>query len=311
MSSWIAAATSYSVHGLPMLPVYIYYSMFGFQRVGDLIWAAADQRSRGFLFGATAGRTTLGGEGLQHQDGSSLLVASTVPNCRAWDPASAGELAVILQHGMQRMLEQQQDEFHYITLMNENQAMPSLPLESRADLLKGMYSFRRVDAPDAVAHIRLLGSGTILREVQAAAEILARDHGVSSEVFSVTSFSELARDARGQQRLDRQDPQSGGPRPSHLARLLAGGAPVLAVTDYVRAWPQLIAEYVPARYVTLGTDGFGRSDTRQQLREFFEVDAAHIVRAALAALVQEGQVELSAMKALPDRRTTAGASWSR
>ncbi len=311
MSSWIAAATSYSVHGLPMLPVYIYYSMFGFQRVGDLIWAAADQRSRGFLFGATAGRTTLGGEGLQHQDGSSLLVASTVPNCRAWDPASAGELAIILQHGMQRMLEQQQDEFHYITLMNENQAMPSLPAESRGDLLKGMYRLRHVDAPDAVARIRLLGSGTILREVQAAAEILARDHAISSEVFSVTSFSELARDAREQQRLDRLDPLASGPRPSHVGQLLAGGAAVLAVTDHVRAWPQLIAEYLPARYVTLGTDGFGRSDTRQQLRDFFEVDAPSIVRAALAALVQQGQVDLSVMKTLADRRAGAGASWSR
>jgi pyruvate dehydrogenase E1 component len=284
--------------------------MFGFQRVGDLIWAAADQRSRGFLFGATAGRTTLGGEGLQHQDGSSLLVASTVPNCRAWDPASAGELAVILQHGMQRMLEQQLDEFHYITLMNENQAMPSLPPDSRGDLLKGMYRLQRVEAPEPVARMRLLSSGTILREVLNAAVILAHEHGVSSDVFSVTSFSELARDARDLQRLDRLDPLDTGPRPSHVARLLDGDAPVLAVTDHVRAWPQLIAEYVPARYVTLGTDGFGRSDTRQQLRGFFEIDAASIVRAALQALVQQGTVDPSALKNLAAGRASAGASWA-
>jgi len=309
MCSWIAAATSYSVHGLPMLPIYIYYSMFGFQRVGDLIWAAADQRSRGFLFGATAGRTTLGGEGLQHQDGSSLLVASTVPNCRSWDPATAGELAVILQHGMQRMLVQQHDEFHYITLMNENQAMPSLPPAAHADVVKGMYSLRHTPADKPVAHIRLLGSGTLLREVLAASEMLARDHGVSSEVFSVTSFSELARDAREQQRLDRLQPLASGPRPSHASSLLAGDTPVLATTDYVRAWPQLIAEYVPARYATLGTDGFGRSDTRQQLRNFFEVDAGSIVRAALDELIKDGRLSPSARLAATP--AFAGASWTR
>ena len=292
LSSWIAAATSYSVHGLTMLPVYIYYSMFGFQRVGDLIWAAADQRARGFLFGATAGRTTLSGEGLQHQDGSSLLVASTVPNCRAWDPAHAGELAVILAHGMQRMLVEQQDEFHYLTLMNENQAMPSLPAALHGDVLRGMYLLGSVAAAEPRASVRLLGSGTILREVQTAAERLAGEHGVSCEVYSVTSFSELAREARELQRLDRLDPLA-APRVSHLARLLEGDAPVVAATDYVRAWPQLIAEYVDARYVTLGTDGFGRSDTRPRLRAYFEVDAEHIVRAALQALgrdVREGRI---------------------
>jgi pyruvate dehydrogenase E1 component len=285
LSSWIAAATSYSVHGLPMLPVYIYYSMFGFQRVGDLIWAAADQRPRGFLFGATAGRTTLGGEGLQHQDGSSLVVASTVPNCIAWDPAFASEVAVIMEHAMQRMLVQQRDEFHYLTLMNENYAMPSLAAEHHADLLAGMYKFLTVEvtARPTTGQLRLLGSGTILREVIKASEILAREHGVASEVFSVTSFSELARQARELQRLDRLDPQP-APRQSHVARLLAGNAPIVAATDYVRAWPQLIAEYVPARMVTLGTDGFGRSDTREQLRRFFEVDAHSIVQAALEAL---------------------------
>ncbi|MFY9512132.1 MAG: alpha-ketoglutarate dehydrogenase, partial [Rubrivivax sp.] len=206
LSSWIAAATSYSVHGLPMLPVYIYYSMFGFQRVGDLIWAAADQRARGFLFGATAGRTTLGGEGLQHQDGSSLVVASTVPNCVAWDPAFAGEVAVILQHAMQRMLVEQRDEFHYLTLMNESYAMPSVPAEAHADLLRGMYKLQSFDVAGATQRLRLLGSGTILREVLAAAQQLAEQHGIASEVFSVTSFSELAREARELQRQDRSSP---------------------------------------------------------------------------------------------------------
>ncbi len=283
MSSWIAAATSYSVHGLPMLPVYIYYSMFGFQRVGDLIWAAADQRARGVLFGATAGRTTLGGEGLQHQDGSSLLVASTVPTCRAWDPAFAGEAALILDHAMRRMLEEQHDEFHYVALMNENYAMPSLPETAHADLLRGMYRLRTYEPREAAGRVRLLGSGAILREVLAAAGTLVDQHRLAVEVFSVTSFSELAREAAGLQRLDRTDPLP-APRVSHVARLLAGDAPVVAATDYVRAWPQLIAEYVDARYVTLGTDGFGRSDTRERLRRHFEVDAASIVAAALQAL---------------------------
>ncbi len=283
LSSWIAAATSYSVHGLPMLPIYIYYSMFGFQRVGDLIWAAADQRSRGFLFGATAGRTTLSGEGLQHQDGSSLLVASTVPNCRAWDPAFACEVAVIMAHAMNRMMVEQCDEFHYLTLMNENYAMPSLEAGVEGDLIKGMYRVAVSELPEARAHVRLLGSGTILREALAASRMLAEQHGISSEVYSVTSFSELAREARELQRLDRTSPRA-APRTSHVNRLLSGTAPVVAATDYVRAWPQLIAEYVDAAYVTLGTDGFGRSDSRQQLRGFFEVDARSIVLAALEVL---------------------------
>jgi pyruvate dehydrogenase E1 component len=298
LSSWIAAATSYSVHGLAMLPVYIYYSMFGFQRVGDLIWAAADQRCRGLLFGATAGRTTLNGEGLQHQDGSSLLVASTVPNCRAWDPAHAGELAVILDHAMRRMVTEQHDEFHYVTLMNESQPMPSLPAAVHGDLLRGMYRLAEVPAAVPRALVRLLGSGTLLREVQAAAATLAAEHGVSCEVYSVTSYSELARDARELQRLDRLQPLP-QPRVSHLARLLAGDAPVVAVSDYVRAWPQLVAEYVGAPYVTLGTDGFGRSDTRPQLRAFFEVDAAQIVRAALVALVHAGRLDADVLAQAP------------
>ena len=292
LSSWIAAATSYSVHGLPMLPVYIYYSMFGFQRVGDLIWAAADQRSRGLLFGATAGRTTLGGEGLQHQDGSSLLVASTVPNCVAWDPGFAGELAVILHHAMNRMLVQQADEFHYVVMGNENHAMPSLQGLGEGvedDLLRGLYRLQSFG--EGPARVRLLGSGAILREVLKAAQQLLEQHGIACEVYSATSYSELAREAQALQRLDRAQPlplNAEAPRAarrlSHVQRLLAGEAPIVAASDWVRAWPQLITEYVDAKMVTLGTDGFGRSDTRARLRRHFEVDAQAVVAAALEVL---------------------------
>ncbi len=290
ISSWVAAATSYSAHGVTMLPVYIYYSMFGFQRVGDLIWAAADQRARGFLLGATAGRTTLGGEGLQHQDGSSHVVAATVPNCRAYDPAFACELAVILDAGARRMLEQQRDEFYYITVMNENYAQPSLIPGSEAGILKGMYRFRSFGPEQqTTSRVRLLGSGAILREVIAAAELLAEEFGVASEVFSATSFSELARDAAEVERMRRlgADPDA---RRNHVEDLLPGRAPVIAATDYVRAYPQLIAPYVQARFVALGTDGFGRSDSRSALRAFFEVDRRSIVLAALEALVSEGHL---------------------
>jgi len=287
LSSWIAAATAYSVHGQAMLPVYIYYSMFGFQRVGDLIWAAADQRARGLLLGATAGRTTLGGEGLQHQDGSSLVMASMVPNCRAWDPAFAGELAVILDHATRRMMLEQHDEFHYVAVMNENYAQPSLPAEAHADVLRGMYRFAELRPERARGHVRLLGSGAILREVIAAAQLLHDDWQISSEIFSVTSFSELAREAR---ELQRQRRLGESPAESQLQRLLPGFAPVVAATDYVRAWPQLVAEYVKAPYATLGTDGFGRSDTRAQLRRFFEVDRHSVVLAALQSLVEQGEL---------------------
>ena len=285
ISSWVAAATSYSVHGLRMLPFYIYYSMFGFQRVGDLIWAAADQRARGFLLGATAGRTTLGGEGLQHQDGSSHLTAATVPNCRAYDPAFAGEFAVILDHGMRQMLEHDVDEFYYVTLMNENYPQPSLPEGVEAAIIKGMY--RLQGNPDA--QVRLLGSGTLVREAQAAAQLLMDDWQVTSEVYSVTSFSELAREAREVERWNRLHPQQ-AKRVSHLGDCLPKGAPVVAVSDYVRAVPQMIGSYLNSSYTVLGTDGFGRSDTRAALRDFFEVDRHHIVLAALTALVEQGRL---------------------
>jgi pyruvate dehydrogenase E1 component len=289
ISSWTAAATSYSVHGLPMLPFYIYYSMFGFQRVGDLIWAAADQRSRGFLLGATAGRTTLGGEGLQHQDGSSLVQAACVPNCRAYDPCFAGEFAVILDHGMREMLEQQNDVFYYVTLMNENYAQPSIVEGSEADIVKGLYRCLVIDVPESRGRVRLLGSGTILREALEAAQLLANDWHISVDVWSATSFSELARDARDVARWNRLHPD-GETKRSHLQSCLDGDAPIVAASDYVRAWPQLIGEYVDAPFTTLGTDGFGRSDTRAALRRFFEVDRHQIVLSALTMLKEDGTI---------------------
>ncbi|WP_339500221.1 alpha-ketoglutarate dehydrogenase [Pseudomonas canadensis] len=308
ISSWVAAATSYSVHGLRMLPFYIYYSMFGFQRVGDLIWAAADQRARGFLLGATAGRTTLGGEGLQHQDGSSHLTAATVPNCRAYDPAFAGEFAVILDHGMRQMLEHDVDEFYYVTLMNENYPQPSLPDGVEAAIIKGMYRLQGTTN----AQVRLLGSGTLVREAQAAAQLLADDWQVTSDVFSVTSFSELARDAREVERWNRLHPQAVA-RVSHVNACLPNGAPVIAVSDYVRAVPQMIGAYLDSSYTVLGTDGFGRSDTRAALRDFFEVDRHHIVLAALTALVKQGRLEARVCQEAIERydlQAERAASWN-
>jgi pyruvate dehydrogenase E1 component len=290
LSSWVSAATSYSVHGLPMLPFYIYYSMFGFQRVGDLIWAAADQRVRGFLLGATAGRTTLGGEGLQHQDGTSHIVAATVPNCRAYDPCYSYELAVIVDHGMRAMMETQLDEFYYITVMNENQAHPTMPPGIEKDIIKGMYRLGGHGAAEDGCRVRLLGSGCILPEVIAAAGLLFEDFGVASDIFSVTSFSELAREARLVERHNRHHPLE-APGRSHLSRCLPGTAPIVAATDYVRAYPELIAAHVRAPFVALGTDGFGRSDTRAALRDFFEVDRRHIAVAALSALVESGHLD--------------------
>jgi pyruvate dehydrogenase E1 component len=279
LSSWIAAATAYSAHGLPMLPFYIYYSMFGFQRVGDLIWAAADSRSRGFLVGGTAGRTTLAGEGLQHQDGSSHLVASTIPNCRAYDPCFGYELAAIVQDGARRMLQAQEDVFYYLTVANENYAHPSMPEGAEEGILRGMYLLKKSGA----AEIQLIGSGPILREVIAAAELLEKDWSVAANVWSVTSFTELRRDGMAAERERR----FGRPGESWVERSLRDTrGPVIAASDYVSAVADLIRPYVPAarQYVALGTDGFGRSDTRAALRNFFEVDAKHIAVAALAAL---------------------------
>ncbi len=276
IASWTAAATSYSVHGLAMLPFYIYYSMFGFQRVGDAIWAAADQRARGFLLGATSGRTTLGGEGLQHQDGSSHLVAATIPNCKAYDPAYAGELAVIVDAGMRAMLIEQKDVFYYVTLMNESYAQPDLPAGAAEGVLRGCYVLRRLgDAATKDARcVTLLGSGAILTEVVKAAEQLVAE-GWGVDVVSVTSWSELARDGMA------CEAQSGST--PWIAQILDGThGPIIAATDYVRTVPESVRAYLPARrsYRTLGTDGFGRSDTRAALRQFFNVDAASIIRVA-------------------------------
>jgi pyruvate dehydrogenase E1 component len=283
IASWTAAATSYSVHGLAMLPFYIYYSMFGFQRVGDAIWAAADQRARGFLLGATSGRTTLGGEGLQHQDGSSHLVAATIPNCKAYDPAFAGEMAVIIDQGMREMLVEQRDVFYYVTLMNENYAQPDLPEGVKEQLLKGCYRLSPASLKAKAKPVTLMGSGAILGEVIKAAALLA-EQGIAAEVFSVTSWSELARDG---QRCEQEAIEGlGNSTPFIQQQLQTGSGPVIAATDYVRAVPESIRAYLPAgrRYITLGTDGFGRSDTRQELRSFFRVDAASIVKATLFAL---------------------------
>ncbi len=277
IASWTAAATAYSVHGLAMLPFYIYYSMFGFQRVGDQIWAAADQRVRGFLVGATAGRTTLSGEGLQHQDGTSHLIAATIPNCKAYDPAFAGEMAVIVDAGMREMLVEQRDVFYYVTVMNESYAQPSLPGGVEADLLRGCY--RISGDADTTPQVTLLGSGAILVEAIEAGRLLAAD-GFAVEVFSVTSWSELARDGAASDALDDA---------AFIERQLRhGSGPIIAATDYVRAVPESVRAYLPhgRRYVTLGTDGFGRSDTRAALRGFFHVDAASIADAARRALAR-------------------------
>ncbi|OOG41034.1 alpha-ketoglutarate dehydrogenase [Polaromonas sp. A23] len=290
LASWTAAATSYSVHGLAMLPFYIYYSMFGFQRVGDQIWAAADQRARGFLLGATSGRTTLGGEGLQHQDGTSHLVAATIPNCKAYDPAFACELAVILDRGMQEMMVEQQDVFYYVTLMNENYAQPDLRPGSEAGIVRGCYKFAsylyprdKGQSPKTLEKITLMGSGAILTEVIKAAQQLA-EQGIEATVYSVTSWSELARDGAACQQ---QALRGEAPDASFVTQQLRDSdGPIIAATDYVRAVPESIRAFLPPgrSYLTLGTDGFGRSDTRAALRGFFGVDASSIVQAALHQL---------------------------
>ena len=290
ISSWLAAATSYSAHGTPMLPFYVFYSMFGFQRIGDLLWAAADSRARGFLLGATAGRTTLSGEGLQHQDGSSHLAASTIPTCRAYDPAFRYELVLIVQDGMRRMLEAQEDVFHYVTVMNENYVHPSMPPGAEAGIVRGMYRLRESPVTGAPRRVQLLGSGAILREAVAAAEMLEREHGIAADVWSVTSWTELRWDgllADGASPAVREVRGSVVPVKSWIEECLAPTAgPIVAASDYVSAVADLIRPWIPAgrRYTALGTDGFGRSDTRRNLRGFFGVDANAIVASALKAL---------------------------
>jgi len=302
LSSWLAAATSYSAHGVPMLPFYIFYSIFGFQRVGDLIWAAADSRARGFLLGATAGRTTLSGEGLQHQDGTSHLIAATIPTCRAYDPAFGYELAVIVQDGMRRILTEEENAFYYVTVMNEAYAHPAMPKGVEEAILRGMYRLRSATAAPArskakkARKVRLLGSGTILREAIAAADLLEQEFDVAADVWSVTSYTELRREGMALERAHRLHPATPAAA-SHIEMSLADeDSPIVAATDYLAAVPDLIRPWVRARYVTLGTDGFGRSDTRANLRRFFEVDRAHIVVAALSALADEGRIEANVVQ---------------
>ncbi len=290
MASWIAAATAYSTHGVPMIPFFIYYSMFGFQRFGDLAWAAGDQRARGFLLGGTSGRTTLNGEGLQHEDGHSHIQAALIPNCVAYDPSFGYEVAVIVQDGLRRMVQEQEDVFYYITLLNENYAHPALPDGSEKDILKGMYLFRKGPAGNG-PRVQLLGSGAILREAIAAAELLKQDWGVEADVWSCPSFTELARDGQACTRWNLLHPDA-KPKRTHVEACLKDTrGPVVASTDYVRAFAEQIRPYVPRRYTVLGTDGFGRSDTREQLRGFFEVDRRYIAVAALKALADEGQFD--------------------
>jgi pyruvate dehydrogenase E1 component len=279
MSSFIAAGTSYSAHGVQMVPFYIYYSMFGYQRVGDLVWAAGDSRARGFMLGGTAGRTTLNGEGLQHEDGHSHLLFSVVPNCRAYDPAFGYEVAVIVHEGLRRMVAEQEDVFYYVTLMNENYRHPPMPAGAEEGILRGMYRLRAAESP----RVQLLGSGTILGEVMAAAELLQSDWGVASDVWSVTSFTELRRDGIAAERWNMLHPGA-EPRRAYVAEQLLEGVPTVASTDYIRAVADQIRQWVPGSYRVLGTDGFGRSDFRSALRRFFEVDRHYVVLAALREL---------------------------
>jgi pyruvate dehydrogenase E1 component len=288
MSDWIAAATAYTNHGLSMIPFYIYYSMFGFQRVGDLMWAAGDMQARGFLLGGTAGRTTLNGEGLQHQDGHSLLASGGIPNCVSYDPTYAYELAVIMHDGMRRMYQDQENIFYYITLMNENYQHPEMPKGAEQGILRGMYLLKK--GGKKKLRVQLLGSGTILREVEAAAELLEKDWDISADVWSATSFNELRRDMDDCERWNRLNPGKKA-RTCHVAKSLSDkNGPVIAATDYVRLYADQIRAAVPGEYTVLGTDGYGRSDTREALRSFFEVNSSYIVVAALQSLAANGDL---------------------
>ena len=291
MSSWIAAATSYSTSNCPMIPFYIYYSMFGFQRVGDLAWAAGDMRARGFLIGGTSGRTTLNGEGLQHQDGHSHILASTIPNCISYDPTYAYELAVIIQNGLKRMVADQEDVFHYITVLNENYEHPPMPEGVEEGIIKGIYLLKAADPEAKGFKVQLLGCGAILREVIAGAELLEKDFGISADIWSVTSFTELGREARAVDRWNMLHPLEPARVPYVTEQLAArGDGPFIAATDYMKAFADQIGDYVPGTYRVLGTDGFGRSDFRRKLRHHFEVDRHFVAIAALKALADENKV---------------------
>ena len=289
MADWIAAATAYSNHGVGMIPFFIYYSMFGFQRIGDLAWAAGDSRARGFMLGGTAGRTTLNGEGLQHEDGHSHILAGTIPNCITYDPTFQYEVAVIVHHGLKRMYENNEDVFFYLTLMNENYAHPDMPMGVEEDIIKGLYQLKKVAKPGK-KHVNLMGSGTILVQAMKAAEMLEEDFGVTSDIWSATSFNELGRDCQDAARWNRLNPLEEPKLPFVAQQLKGVKGPVIAATDYMKNFAEQIRPCVPGRYTVLGTDGFGRSDSRVNLRRFFEVDANHIAAAAMVDLFREGAI---------------------
>jgi pyruvate dehydrogenase E1 component len=294
--SWLAAATSYSVHRVPMIPFYIYYSMFGFQRIGDLAWLAGDSHAKGFLLGGTAGRTTLNGEGLQHEDGHSHIQAGLIPTCVSYDPTYAYELAVILWDGMRRMYVEGERIFYYVTVMNENYVHGAMPKGSEEGIIKGLYLLRGAKKAEVKKHVQLMGSGTILREVEAAAELLEKDFGVTSDVWSMTSANELYRDSRCVARWNRLHPDKSA-KETHIERCLKDRkGPVIASTDYIKLYTEQLREFMPRNYITLGTDGYGRSDSRENLRSFFEVDRYHVVIAALTGLLREGVVTVKTVK---------------
>lgn len=290
MSSWIAAATSYSNHRIPLIPFYIYYSMFGFQRIGDLAWAAGDAQARGFLLGATAGRTTLNGEGLQHQDGHGLVLANTIPNCRSYDPTFAFELAVIVQDGMKRMFEDKENCFYYIALMNENYQHPDMPKNAEEGIVKGMYLLEKGKAKKK-HRVQLLGSGTILREVMTAAEILRKDFDVESDIWSVTSVNELTRDGQRAERWNMLNPTKKPRKPYITSLLEKQEGPVVIATDYLKTYAEQLRAYIPGDYSVLGTEGFGRSDSRKKLRHFFEVNSSFVVISTLKSLADQGKIK--------------------
>jgi pyruvate dehydrogenase E1 component len=296
LASWIAAGTSYSVSNQPMIPFYIYYSMFGFQRTGDLAWAAGDMRARGFLVGGTSGRTTLNGEGLQHEDGHSHVLAATIPNCISYDPTFAYEVAVIVHDGLKRMIDRQEDVFYYLTLLNENYEHPAMPEGAEDGIIKGMYLLKAASGAAKGHRVQLLGCGAILREVIAGALLLEKDFGISADIWSVTSFTELAREAQDVERWNLLHPHE-TPRVPYVTAQLAsrGEHPAIASTDYMKMFAEQIRPYVPRGYRVLGTDGFGRSDYRRRLRSHFEVDRHYVVISALAALADENKVPSKAV----------------
>jgi pyruvate dehydrogenase E1 component len=290
MSSWVAAATSYSTNDLPMIPFYIYYSMFGFQRVGDMAWMAGDQQARGFLLGATAGRTTLNGEGLQHEDGHSHIMANTVPNCISYDPTFAYEVAVIMQDGIRRMYGEQENVFYYLTVMNENYAMPAMPEGAEEGIRKGIYKLESYAGDKS--KVQLMSSGTIMNEVRKAAQILSDDYGIASDIYSVTSFNELTREGQDVERFNMLHPEAEQKVP-YIAQVM-GTEPAIAATDYMKNYAEQVRAFMPSEsFKVLGTDGFGRSDSRANLRRHFEVNAGYVVVAALTELAKRGDVEKS------------------